>query len=671
MLHATKLSHLQVPSSTAVGNVLPGHPGPIARSMPPRYAYLALLVVTVVAGGSVVGANDYNVTPVPFSDMTLTDSFWAPRLATNRAVTVDHNLREMEKQGSIGGFRVLAGDKSEKYHGYMWGDSDVYKTIEGACYILKTNPDPVLDKKLENIISQIERAPAANGFIFPYLQITEPDYVQFSRETAGTCESYSMGHLLDAASEYFQMTGRKNFLEVAQRAADLMVKVNREGKLLQVSGHPEVEIGLVKLYRATGKQEYLDLAQRLVEGCRTNLTMWSNGKPAMAHDDVLGHAVAVMYLFAGATDVGVLKDDKALVDQLARKWDRMVGRKMYITGGVGHSKHHEGFADDYDLPIDQYAYCETCSAIADVLWSSRMFRAKGDSKYYDVVERVLYNNLAAGAGMSGDRFFYSNPLVSDGKPARWAWHPCPCCPVNLVRFWPRLSEYIYAVGAGDLYVNLFASSEGVASVAGTSVKLTQKTQYPWDGNVRLEIAPQQPVEFALRVRIPGWAEGRPLPSDLYRYVATTTGKVILKVNGEAVEVVKESGYAVIRREWRAGDRIELELPMPVQMVVGNDKVAALTGLVAVERGPLVYCAEGVDNTGKLAGLIVPPATVLQVAKKPDLLNGVCVITGEGLWQAAGAEPVSGAFTLVPYYSWNHRGQGEMRVWFAAAAPKTP
>ena len=456
----------------------------------------------------------------------------------------------MEKQGSLGGFKVLAGDKAEQYHGYMWGDSDVYKTIEGAAYTLKANPDPGLEKKLEDIISRIEHAQGPDGFIFPHLQITEPNYAEFSRETEGTCESYSMGHLIESAVEYFNMTGRRIFLAVAQRAADLMVKVNREGQLLQVSGHPEVEIALVKLFRATGRQEYLDLAQRSVEGYKTHLSIWSNGMPAMGHDDVLGHAVAVMYLYAGAADVGVLKGDNALVDLLERKWERMVGRKMYITGGVGHSDHHEGFSDDYDLPVDQHVYCETCSAIADVFWSSRMFRARPDAKYFDVLERALYNNLAAGAGMSGDKFFYTNPLVSEGKSRRFAWHPCPCCPVNLVRFWPRLSEYVYAVGVSDLYVNMYAASEATASMGGTVVKLSRKTEYPWDGKVRLELVPEKPLEFALRLRIPAWAGGRPLPSDLYHYVEPLAGKIVLKVNGETMEVVKDKGYAVIRRQWK-------------------------------------------------------------------------------------------------------------------------
>ncbi len=622
-----------------------------------QFSNCQLLLMVVLGLAQALGAAEYPVTPVPFTEVTLTDSFWAPRQATNRAVTVEHNLREMGKQGSLGGFKVLAGASAEKYHGYMWGDSDVYKTLEGAGYLLKTKANPDLAARIDGIIAQIGHAQAPDGYIFPHLQITEPNYEKFSRETSGTCESYSMGHLIESAVEYSRMTGRTDFLAVARRAADLMVKVNKEGKLLQVSGHPEVEIALVKLYRVTGQPEYLDLAQRLVDGYKTHLSLWSGGKPVMGHDDVLGHAVAVMYLYAGATDVAVLKGDTSLIDRLARKWERMVGRKMYLTGGVGHSQHQEGFSDDYDLPAEKDVYSETCSAIADVFWSSRMFQATGESKYYDVIERVLYNNLAAGAGLSGDRFFYTNPLASGGKDSRWAWHDCPCCPVNLVRFWPRLSEYIFATGPADLYVNLFAACEGKATVAGTEVRICQKTDYPWDGKVTLEIFPEKPVEFVLRVRIPGWAEGRPLPSDLYQYVSPGTEQVELKVNGGETDRVRDKGYAMIRRQWQAGDRVELILPMPVRKVVANAKVAALKGMVAVERGPLVYCAEGVDNAGKLSGLEVPPSAGWRVEKQAGLLNGLCTIKG--------------GLTLIPYYAWSHRGTGAMTVWFADSVRNEP
>jgi len=640
---------------------IPTPPAPVTGSCnslrPRRFSNCHIPLIGVLSIAQALGAGEYPVTPVPFTEVTLTDSFWAPRQATNRAVTVEHNLREMGKQGSLGGFKVLAGDNAEKYHGYIYGDSDVYKTIEGAGYLLKTKANPDLDKRIEGIIAQIGHAQAPDGYIFPHLQITEPNYEKFSRETTGTCESYSMGHLIEAAVEYSRMTGRTDFLAIARRAADLMVKVNKEGKLLQVSGHPEVEIALVKLYRVTGQAEYLDLAQRLVDGYKTHLSLWSGGKPVMGHDDVLGHAVAVMYLYAGAADVGVLKGDSSLIDLLARKWERMVSRKMYLTGGVGHSQHHEGFSDDYDLPSEKDVYSETCSAIADVFWSSRMFQATGESKYYDVIERVLYNNLAAGAGLSGDRFFYTNPLASEGKDSRWAWHDCPCCPVNLVRFWPRLSEYIFATGPADLYINLFAACEGKATVAGTEVRICQKTDYPWDGKVTLEIFPEKPVEFALRVRIPGWAEGRPLPSDLYQYVSPGTEQVELRVNGGEMERVRDKGYAVIRRQWQTGDRVDLNFPMPVRTVVANAKVAALKGLVAVERGPLVYCAEGVDNAGKLAGLVVPPSAGWRVEKQAGLLNGLCT--------------VKGALTLIPYYAWSHRGAGAMKVWFADSVRNEP
>ncbi len=634
-------------------------------------------LLTVLASGILVPpllAADYPLTPVPFTEVKLTDSFWAGRQTTNRQVTVAHNFSEMDKQGSLGAFRILSGDSSEKYHGYMWGDSDVYKTIEGAQYLLRSQPDPKLENKLESLISQIARSQAPSGFLFPHLQITEPKYRLFERETSGTCESYSMGHLLESAVEHFTTTGRTNYLDVARRAADLMVRVNQEGKDLQVSGHPEVEIGLVKLFKATGEQAYLDLAQRLVAGCKTHLSLWSHGKPAMADDDVIGHAVAVMYLYAGACDVAAIKDDPAMIDLLERKWKRMVGRKMYVTGGVGHRQHAEGFSADYVLPDEEFAYCETCSAIANVLWSDRMFRLQGQSKYYDVMERVLYNALAAGSGLSGDRFFYVNPLAADrNKPVkRWSWHGCPCCPANLVRFWPRLAEYVFAVGASDLYVNLFAACEGNASVAATNVRLRQKTDYPWDGRVALEVTPEKPQAFALRIRIPGWAEGSPLPSDLYRYPGPAGGKVTLQLNGVDFDAPREKGYAVIQRTWNAGDRVELVLPMSIRHVLAHEKVAAAQGKVAVERGPLVYCAEGIDNAGTVTDLVLGPSAAMTLENRPDLVNGIRIIKADALrvdtrQQTSAKETI----TLVPYYAWNYRGAGEMRVWLARTPASLP
>lgn len=620
-------------------------------------------------------ADDYPITAIPFTDIKLTDTLWAPRQDTNRRVTVEHNFREMEKQGSIDAFRILAGDSSEKYHGYMWGDSDTYKTIEGALYGLRTQPDPGLEKQLETLISQIGRSQAKSGFLFPHLQITQPNYKLFTNETSGTCESYSMGHLMESAVEHFRTTGRTNYLAVARRAADLMVKVNQEGKLLQVSGHPEVEIGLVKLYQATGCQEYLDLAQRLVNGYQTQISLWSNGQPALATDDVLGHAVAVMYLYAGACDVAVLKGDQERIGLLERKWDRMVSRKMYITGGVGNRGHHEGFSQDYDLPDGKESYCETCSAIADIFWSSRMFRATGNAKYYDVVERVLYNNLAAGAGLSGDRFFYVNRLSCRGKdhPVRWSWHGCPCCPANLVRFWPRLSEYLFATGKTDLYVNLFAACEGKVTLAGTPVKVCQKTGYPWDGTVRIELNPEKPVKFALRMRIPGWAEGRPLPSDLYSYLNRGNIKVELKVNGELTDAPRAKGYAVIERTWSAGDRVDLILSMPVQRVVANEKVSSAKGKVALERGPLVYCVEGADNAGGVQQLVLTDEVVLRAAPRPALLGGITVLEGTAVEAyhredgTVATRPVD--LTAIPYQVWCHRGPNAMEVWLPRTADK--
>lgn len=613
---------------------------------------------------------DYPLQPLPATAVKLTDRFWAPRLETNRCHTIAHNLREMDKQGTLGGFRFLSGDRSVKYHGYMWGDSDLYKTLEGVVYSLAQQPDPPLELRLNEILATIRGAQRDDGYLFPHLQITETNYVAFTEEGSRTCESYSIGHLIESAAEHYRLTGNTNYLMVATRAADLLVKVHAGRERLKTSGHPEIELALVKLYRVTGRQDYLDLAVSLVNNARINATAWSQGRPALGHDDVHGHCVAMLYLYAAATDITVLQNDQPLLQSLGRKWEHMVGRKLYLTGGVGHRGYGEGFGPDYELPNDANAYCETCAGIASVFWQWRLFLREGDARYIDLIERTLYNVIAAGSGLSGDRFFYVNPLGTDGNgkfnqglASRFAWTGCPCCPANLVRFWPRLPEFIYATGPGELSVNLYVAHEAVVRRDGVLVRLRQDTDYPWDGHVLIEVSPERPATFALRLRIPGWARGKPVPSDLYHYLAASSGPVSLTLNGKKAEIQFEQGYAVIRRGWVAGDRVELTLPMPVERVLAHPRVGADLGKVAVERGPLVYCAEGVDNGGRAGDLVLKDSLVFQPERRRGWLNNPVVLVATNA-----PKPV----VLVPYYAWNYRGEGPMAVWMPRAeAPRVP
>lgn len=607
---------------------------------------------------------------IPFSEVAFSDAFWAPRLETNRLTTIPHLLRELEKQGSLGEFRILAGEQSETYHGYMWGDSDVYKTLEGIAATLCLHADSLLAQQSDHLIGSILAAQAPDGYLFPHLQLTEPGYRHFADETSRTCESYSIGHLIEAAVLDHRLTGRTNFLAVARQAADLLRRTHAGGDLLRLSGHPEIELALIKLYEVTGEQAWLDLASSLVENARRGTTAWSQGHPPLGTDEAQGHAVAMLYLYSAATDVARLKGDAALTDLMLRKWTNIVSRKLYLTGGLGHSQHGEGFARDYDLPND-IAYCETCAAIANVFWQQRLFLASGDSAYVDVLERSLYNNVVAGVALEGNRFFYVNPLTADGRRqfnqglnTRFAWTGCPCCPVNLVRLIPRVGDYFYAAQGDEVFVNLFAAGQARIPTPNGVLALRQDTRYPWDGRVRIEIlaAPEEPV--TLHLRIPGWAKGRPLPSDLYRYADPGAEPVTLSLNRQPAPATEMKGYAVLRRVWHPGDCIELNLPMPVRRVLANEKVKDDAGHVAVERGPLVYCAEGADHDGQALNLILPDQAPLKAEAQPGLLGGITVIKAAGQRTAmdGSRRTESAALHLIPYYAWNHRGPGPMTVW---------
>ena len=613
---------------------------------------------------------------VPFTDVTFSDTFWAPRIETHRVATIPHLLRELERQGSLGGFRILAGDRSEAYRGYMWGDSDVYKTLEGMTAAGRLQPDPALAQRADQILQSIAAAQTPDGYLFPHLQLTEPGYRRFSDETSRTCESYSLGHLIEAAVEHHRLTGATNFLAVACRAAELLRRTHAGGELFRVSGHPEVELALVKLHEVTGDPRWLELAASLIENARHLPTAWSQGPPPLADEEARGHAVAMLYLFAAATDVARLRGEAELADLLRRKWTNLVERKLYLTGGLGHSRHSEGFGGDYDLPND-LAYAETCAAIANVFWQHRLYLASGDPAYLDVLERSLYNNVLAGIALSGDRFFYVNPLEADGRrafnqgqPDRFAWTGCPCCPVNLVRLIPRVGDYFYAVQSNRAYINLFAEGQARLRLSAGELVLRQRTRYPWDGRVRVEIVSAPAPAVGLHLRIPGWARGRPLPGDLYRYADPTAAPVTLRLNGELVPFTEEAGYGSLHRAWRPGDQLEFNLPMPVRRVLAHERVVQDRGCVAVERGPLVYCVEGVDHGGAALNLVLPDDATLTPVPRADLLGGVTVLEGTGQRVTATDSRRSTApvpLRLVPYYAWNHRGAGEMTVWM----PRTP
>jgi hypothetical protein len=431
-----------------------------------------------------------------------------------------------------------------------------------------------------------------------------------------------------------------------------------------------MELALVRLYRVTCNRTYLDLAAQLVDRARREVTAWSQGKPALGHEEALGHAVAMSYLYSGATDVAALTGDAPLMTLMERKWESVVGRKLYLTGTAGNRANGENFSADYDLP-NRTAYCETCAAIANIFWSHRMFLAHGDVQYLDVLERTLYNGFLSGVGMSGDRFFYPNPLEWDGSfefnrghTERFAWTDCPCCPTNIARFMPTVPGYVYATKGDELYVNLFMSGSAKIKVKDRTVGVRQETRYPWEGRVRLTVNPDKPGAFTLNIRIPAWArENRPVPGDLYRYADDEHATVLVRVNGtlNPTEPDREKGFVSVRREWKPGDTVDIEMTMPVRRVAAHASVLENTGKVAVERGPIVYCAEAVDNAGKVLGRVLGDNTTFTSEHKADLLGGVTVVR-------AGSGP--SGLTLLPYYAWNYRGPGEMAVWYPRTSPTT-
>ena len=635
---------------------------------------------------------DYPAKPVPFTDVHLTDAFWAPRLETNRTVTIPHDFKQSEETGRVKNFAMaeaaLGGAADGKFCSrFPFDDSDVYKVIEAASYALATHADPKLEKYVDGLVAKIAAAQEPDGYLYTARTIGGPppqDCVGKERwsHLYMSHELYNVGHLYEAAAAHYQATGKKNLLAVAVKSADLVAKEFGPGKRTNPPGHEEIEIGLVKLYRATGKTKYLDLAKFFIdargktegripyglEGRQELLygPYAQDDKPFIEQTEAVGHAVRAGYLYAGAADVAALTGDQAYVAALKKIWADVVGTKIYITGGIGAAGAWEGYGPAYRLP-NASAYAETCANIATFLWNSRMLRLELDAKYADVMERILYNGVLSGISLSGDKFFYPNPLTSYGQHERVPWFSCACCPPNVARILASVPGYFYAASGDKVYVNLFAQGTGKLKAGGADLEIVQTTEYPWKGNVRIEVKPEKAVDFTLAVRIPGWAQNRPVPSDLYTYTEAAEGVPTLKLNSEAVKLEVEKGYALVSRTWKAGDVVELSLPMPVRRVAANEAVEEDRGRVAVERGPLVYCAEGPDNDGRVSNLVLADGSQLVAELRPDLLNGVVVIKGEAeaLSEKGGVVVAEKKpLTLIPYYAWANRGKGEMTVWLA-------
>lgn len=618
---------------------------------------------------------DAPVKEVPFTQVHIDDNFWAPRIETNRKVSIPSAFNECEKNGRFDNFAIAGGLMKGEHRGdFSFDDTDPYKIIEGASYSLAVEYDEKLDNYLDSVINIIAAAQEPDGYLTTCVT-NKCDRLSgwwgtHKWEKINSHELYNSGHLYEAAVAHYLATGKRTLLDVAIKNADLVCKTfgYGEGQITYPSGHPIIEMALAKLYKVTGDQKYLDQAKYFVEetGRLTNGRRPSpysqDHMPILDQDEIVGHAVRAGYLFSGVADVAALTNDSAYFNAITRIWDNMASKKLYITGGIGSRAQGEGFGPNYELN-NHTAYCETCAAIANVYWNYRMFLATGDAKYADVYERALYNGVPSGVSLSGDKFFYDNPLESMGEHERQAWFGCACCPGNVTRFMASIPQYMYATQGDDVLVNLYIQSSADINTENNNVNLRQTTEFPWQGKVAIDVNPEKEGEFALRLRIPGWAQDAPVPTDLYSYVEKPSANYELKVNGKKVTAMTGDGYATVKRNWKAGDKVELTLPMDVKRVKANDSVEDDKGKLAIQRGPVMYCFEGQDQPDSLIfDKFIPTDVRFTENFRPELLSGVMTlnVTGKKLLNDNQLEDVN--LTAIPYCTWNNRGADQMAVW---------
>ena len=640
----------------------------------------------------------YPITPVPFTSVKVTPgTFWGQRLEASRKVTIPLAFSKCESEGRYKNFENAAAhlaDPSKTFKvngvGYSFDDTDPYKTIEGASYILQTYPDKALKAYVDSVIDIIATAQEPDGYLYTARTQNPADPHHWAgpkrwvKEEDLSHELYNLGHMVEGAVAHWQATGSRKFLDIAKRYADVVCKEvgPNAGQACVVPGHQIAEMALARLYLATGEKKYLDEAKFLLDyrgKTQIKQEYSQSHKPVTEQDEAVGHAVRAAYMYAGMADVAALTGDQSYIDAIDRIWDNIVTKKLYITGGIGATSSGEAFGKNYELP-NMSAYCETCAAIGNVYVNYRLFLLHGESKYYDVLERTLYNGLISGVSLEGNGFFYPNPLESMGQHQRQAWFGCACCPSNICRFIPSLPGYIYAVKDKNVYVNLFLSNTSTMEVAGKKLTLSQSTNYPWDGQITISVDQSSVGEFALKIRIPGWLRNKPVPSDLYTYTDNKRLGYAVTINGQTFPFqLSDDGYLTLERRWKKGDRIQLTFDMEPRVVRANAKVEADRGMVCIERGPLVYCAEHPDNSFDIMSALVN--------QQPQFRLGQCEIAGTPVTTLiTDAQTLKfdkqgklvaedQKLTLIPYYAWCHRGSGKMRVWLAqdltATTPSQP
>lgn len=634
-----------------------------------------LCVSVIVCSWNIAISQHQTIAPVSYEKVKITDAFWSPKISTVASVTVPVCIQQTEVvTPRIRNFEKVARKKGEKHEGIYYDDSDVYKALEAIAYSLKTNPNAALEKKADEWIDKIAAAQEPDGYLNTYYSLVGLDKRWTDMEKH---EDYCAGHLLEAAVAYYNTTGKRKLLDVAIRFADHIDATFPKQNRHWVSGHQEIELALVKLYHTTNNKKYLKLSDWFLQqrgkgyGKGVIWDQWKapeycqDQKPVEGQTEITGHAVRAMYLYTGAADVAAETGNTQYTDAMKRVWEDVVYRNMYITGGIGSSGKNEGFTIDYDLP-NEHAYCETCASVGMVFWNQRMNLLTGESKYFDVLERSLYNGALAGLSLSGDRFFYGNPLASNGGYGRSEWFGTACCPSNISRLVASLGQYIYATSEQAIWINLFVSGSTVVPVGKNNIMVTQQSNYPWDGKITIAVSPDKKIKHVVNVRIPGWAKGEPAPGETYQYLTAPKPFGFL-VNNKPAEYKMVNGYAVIDREWKKGDVITLDLPMDIQRVVATDKITADQDRVALERGPLVYCLEQTDNNNNVFNIFLPDDAKVEAVPKESLLGGVVVLNATGSVVEASADGLSVSskakpVTAVPYFTWANRGNGQMQVW---------
>ena len=627
-------------------------------------------------------SHGYPIDPVQFTQVKVNGGFWGQRLEASRNVTIPLAFSKCEETGRYTNFEKAAHPSDTiKVGGLAFDDTDVYKTIEGASYLLQTYPDAKLERYIDSVLVIVAAAQEPDGYLYTSRTMNP----KHPHEWAGTKrwekveelshEFYNLGHMLEAAVAHYRATGKRNFLDIAIKYADC---VNREigpnpGQEVHVPGHQIAEMGLAKLYLATGEKKYLDLAKFFLDmrgrnGYQDEYNQ--THKPVLEQDEAVGHAVRAAYMYSGMADVAALTGDDSYIKAIDKIWENIVGKKYYITGGIGATNYGEAFGRNYELP-NSTAYCETCAAIGFVYVNHRLFLLHGESKYYDALERTLYNGVLSGVSLDGGLFFYPNPLESHGQHQRQAWFGCACCPSNISRFIPSIPGYVYAVKDDNVYVNLFMGNTADLKVNGKELVLEQQTTYPLNGDITLTVQKTKASLFTLKVRVPGWAQNQVVPSDLYTYSDGKKAGFSITVNGEALTKdgstpVGKDGYCNIIRKWKKGDKVQIHFNMEPRTVKANERVVADRGRVSVERGPLVYCAEWPDNNFNILSTVVGKNPKFETVEKKDMLYGINMLSTDAqtVGYDANGKIVSKdvKLNLIPYYAWNHRGKGNMMVW---------